>query len=290
MWTTVEEEIALSSHVEKFRKRAVVVDCLTLWLTNFFAREGAFSNVSREPQCEENGDGGTTNAEGTGSGDEAVAERALEQAKAEFDSLTKPYDVTYFFVTNELGSGTHGKTIMSRKFVDAQGWLNQYVAARADSVIHMVCGIPNTIKELPDQVHSGEPLSICSDPVKRKEAKMLDKFLSARKIRMDDNGYFLVKVDGAKGVIVASFHSCILNDKGEVCDLQGNKIPCRGTTNRPEPMKVWECRTAKELTAEIFERWEAGAELVSAGHAAYIGREAQKAEDCLYSGRPFQQD
>ena len=61
-------------------------------------------------------------------------------------------------------------------------------------------------------------------------------------------------------------------------------------SNRPEPMKTWECRTAKELTTEIFERWSLASELCTVGHAAYIGREAQKAEQCLYSGQHYQQD
>jgi len=87
---------------------------------------------------------------------------------------------------------------------------------------------------------------------------------------------------------MSAFAACILNDKGQVCDLEGNKIPCHGT-NRAEPMETWTGRTAKELTVDIFEQWQ-HATIVSVGHAAYIGREVQRAEYCLYSGEYYQQD
>ena len=116
---------------------------------------------------------------------------------------------------------------------------------------------------------------------------------ASHRMRMDSKGYFLVKADPVNCRIVASFHSCVVNDKGEVCDLAGVKIPCSGG-NSPEPMKIWKVRTAKELTTEIFERWEflEKAEL-TVSHAAYIGREAQKAEHCLYQSsglNKYQQD
>ena len=212
-----------------------------------------------------------------------AAKHALDKIKTEFDTLiSQCWDTTFVLVTNELGSGTHAATHITRKFVDAQGWFNQHVASQAQRVIYMVCGVPNIIK---DQVAATTvDKDSCSMISKEchEEAKMLDKFLSTQKLQMGEKGYFLIKVDRIKGVIVVSFHSCILNDKGEACDLDGNKIPCHGKS--PEPIKVWECRTAKELTTEIFERWSLSRKLdISVGHAAYIGREAQKAEYCLYS-------
>jgi hypothetical protein len=55
-------------------------------------------------------------------------------------------------------------------------------------------------------------------------------------------------------------------------------------------MKVWKGRTAKEITMKIFEQWEHAPNVVTVGHAAYIGREVQRAEHCLYSGIFYQQD
>jgi hypothetical protein len=110
-------------------------------------------------------------------------------------------------------------------------------------------------------------------------------------MKMDSKGYFMVKLE--EKYIVTSFYSCIVNDKGEVCDLRGKKIKCcgDGSSNRREPMKVWKGRTAKELTTAIFEEWEDVHKLdLTIGHSAYIGREVQRAEHCLYSNIPYQQD
>ena len=51
----------------------------------------------------------------------SASERALSNAKAEFDALISQWDATFVFVTNEIGSGLHATTSASRKFVDAQG-------------------------------------------------------------------------------------------------------------------------------------------------------------------------
>ncbi|MBQ9649980.1 MAG: bifunctional adenosylcobinamide kinase/adenosylcobinamide-phosphate guanylyltransferase [Prevotella sp.] len=112
-WTNIEEEMYLSRH--DLTSRVVVIDCVTLWLTNFF-----FANDSD-------------------------TDRSLEQAKAEFDKFTTP-EATYIFVTNEIGSGGVSDNAIQRKFTDLQGWMNQYIASRADEVILMVSGIPFKIK------------------------------------------------------------------------------------------------------------------------------------------------
>ena len=112
-WTNIEEEKFLSRH--DLAGRVIVVDCLTLWCTNFFFDL------------------------------ESDVDRALEAAKAEFDRFTAQ-DATFIFVTNEIGMGGTSDNEIQRKFTDLQGWMNQYVAASADEVILMVCGIPVKIK------------------------------------------------------------------------------------------------------------------------------------------------
>ena len=112
-WTNIEEETALSKH--DLTGRVAVVDCVTLWLTNFF-----FQNNSD-------------------------VDKSLEAAKAEFDAFTQ-HDATYIFVTNEIGSGGVSENAIQRKFTDLQGWMNQYIASRADEVILMVSGIAVKIK------------------------------------------------------------------------------------------------------------------------------------------------
>jgi adenosylcobinamide kinase/adenosylcobinamide-phosphate guanylyltransferase len=112
-WTNIEEETALSKH--DMTGRVVVIDCVTLWLTNFF-----FANDSTDI--------------------------SLELAKAEFDAFTSK-DATYIFVTNEIGSGGVSDNAIQRKFTDLQGWMNQYIAQKADEVILMVSGLPVVIKK-----------------------------------------------------------------------------------------------------------------------------------------------
>ena len=111
-WTNIEEEKYLSHH--DVSGRVVVIDCVTLRLTNFFFET-------------------------------SEVDHTLETVKAEFDRFTAQ-EATFIFVTNEIGSGGVSPNAVQRRFTDLLGWLNQYVAARADSVVLMVSGIPVTIK------------------------------------------------------------------------------------------------------------------------------------------------
>ncbi len=112
-WTNIEEEKQLSRH--KLAGRVIVVDCLTLWCTNFF-----FDN-----------DGQT--------------DLSLTQLKEEFDRFTAQ-DAVFIFVTNEIGMGGVSENDVQRHFTDLLGWMNQYAAERADEVVWMVSGIPVKIK------------------------------------------------------------------------------------------------------------------------------------------------
>ena len=120
-WTNIEEERLLSRH--DLTGRVVVVDCITLWCTNFF-----FDRTKAEWE-------------------QPTVEDALEELKAEFNRLTSQ-EATFIFVTNEIGSGGVSTDAVQRRFTDLQGWMNQYVAQRADEVILMVSGIAVKIKEL----------------------------------------------------------------------------------------------------------------------------------------------
>jgi len=111
-WTNIEEERQLSLH--DLSGRVAVIDCITLWLTNYF-----FENQE--------------------------VNETLGQVKAEFDRFTDQ-DATFIFVTNEIGSGGVSDNALQRKFTDLQGWMNQYVAERADEVVLMVSGIPVKVK------------------------------------------------------------------------------------------------------------------------------------------------
>ena len=64
---------------------------------------------------------------------------------SEFDRLTAQ-DATFLFVTNEIGLGGVSENKIQRRFTDLQGWMNQYIAERADEVVLMVSGIPVKVK------------------------------------------------------------------------------------------------------------------------------------------------
>lgn len=112
-WTNIEEEKQLSRH--DLSGRVVLVDCLTLWATNFFFDL------------------------------ESDVDRALAALQEEFDRFTAQ-DATFLLVTNEIGMGGTSDNAIQRRFTDLQGGMNQYAAARADEVILMVSGIPVKIK------------------------------------------------------------------------------------------------------------------------------------------------
>ncbi len=111
-WTNIEEEKYLSRH--DLAGRVAVIDCVTLWLTNFFFEQ-------------------------------KDVDQTLQAVKEEFDHFTAN-DGTFIFVTNEIGSGGVSVDAVQRRFTDLQGWMNQYIAQRADEVILMVSGIPVKVK------------------------------------------------------------------------------------------------------------------------------------------------
>lgn len=112
-WTNIEEEKHLGKH--DLTGRTVVIDCVTLWGTNFF-----FDNRSD-------------------------VELSLQQLKDEFTRLTRQ-EAYFIFVTNEIGLGGVSENEIQRKFADLQGWLNQFIASHANEVVLMVSGIPVKIK------------------------------------------------------------------------------------------------------------------------------------------------
>ena len=71
--------------------------------------------------------------------------RSTTSLVVEFNTLVEQ-DATFIFVTNELGMGGVSESRTQRLFTQLQGWMNQYVAARADRVTLMVSGLPLTVK------------------------------------------------------------------------------------------------------------------------------------------------
>ena len=113
-WENIEEERLLSKY--RMEHRVVLVDCVTLWATNFFF------------ECGE---------------DIEQAYSALEQ---EFCRFVEAEGATFIFVTNEIGWGGVSANSMQRSFSDLQGRVNQFIAAQANEVYLLVSGIPVRIK------------------------------------------------------------------------------------------------------------------------------------------------
>ncbi len=112
-WTNIEEEKQLSNH--RLENRVILVDCVTLWATNFF-----FDNNSD-------------------------VDLSLAMIKEEFDKLILQ-EAQFIFVSNEIGLGGTSENKAQRLFMDLQGWINQYIASKANRVYLMVSGIPLQVK------------------------------------------------------------------------------------------------------------------------------------------------
>ncbi len=112
-WTTIEEEKMISAVIPE--QATVVIDCVTLWLTNFF--------IDTKNNIEE----------------------SLRLAKEEITKLSK-LNATIIIISNEIGMGLHAQTESGRKFTELQGWVNQFIANKADKATFMVSGLPLTLK------------------------------------------------------------------------------------------------------------------------------------------------
>jgi adenosylcobinamide kinase/adenosylcobinamide-phosphate guanylyltransferase len=115
-WTTIEEPLKLAAALEAAAAHGqpVLVDCLTLWLSNLMHAGADVDEAT----------------------DEAL--RALDG-----------YGTPVVFVSNELGLGLVPETPLGRSFRDAMGRMNMAVAERADRVIFMAAGLPLLMKDRP---------------------------------------------------------------------------------------------------------------------------------------------
>jgi adenosylcobinamide kinase/adenosylcobinamide-phosphate guanylyltransferase len=114
-WTTVEEPLDLVGALGEAcgPDRAVLVDCLTLWLSNLM---GAERDVAAE----------------------------FERLLAALPGLAGPV----VFVSNEVGQGVVPDNALARAFVDHAGRLHQDLAAAAQRVVFMTAGLPQELKSI----------------------------------------------------------------------------------------------------------------------------------------------
>ena len=121
-WTVIEEPLEIGAAVEQHASACdvLLLDCLTLWLSNF---------------SWEHRDLGEADLRGA-----ALREVARVAAAARGAAHV-------IVVSNEVGCGLVPETSVGRLFRDLQGWVNQDAARAADWVYHVVAGIAVPIKQ-----------------------------------------------------------------------------------------------------------------------------------------------
>lgn len=113
-WITYEEPIKIADVIKNIEDRysVIVIDCLTLWLSNLFLSN---KNIEKE----------------------------IESFYCSLSIVRCPL----FIVSNEVGMGIVPDNELARQFRDMAGFLNQQVAEIADEVYMVVAGIPVKIKD-----------------------------------------------------------------------------------------------------------------------------------------------
>ena len=118
----------------------------------------------------------------------------------------------------------------------------------------------------------------------------LDERLSQRFITLDSCGYFLIKVDQQAGELVLEHFGNTIDEKGLAHDPDtGEVLSCRGGNGSRSASIVIRGRSAKDLGIKLTEG-DGPHPLSRLDHALYLGRELQKAEQCLREGRGYVQD
>lgn len=110
-WQTVEAPLDLPAAIKGCTEGTVLVDCVTLWLSNLL-----------------------------------LAEQDLDAAQAALLAAISTSPLPVFVVSNEVGQGLVPDNVLGRRFREAQGRLNVALAARADTVAQVIAGLPNILK------------------------------------------------------------------------------------------------------------------------------------------------
>ena len=112
-WTVVEAPLDLAAAIRSHCRPGapVLVDCVTLWLSNVL-----------------------------------LAERDVAACVDELIDAVSAAAGTLILVSNEVGMGIVPDNALARRFRDAAGWANQRLAAVADEVVFMAAGLPLVLK------------------------------------------------------------------------------------------------------------------------------------------------
>ena len=119
--------------------------------------------------------------------------------------------------------------------------------------------------------------------------KLLDDKLSRRQIELDPKGYFLIKLDSLTNELILEHYLNNIDSKGRAIDPESGKpIGCKDKRSN-QPSNIFRGKSAKEVGIKISEGHDPFP-ISRLDHAIYIGRELQRAEQCLKTGEKYIQD
>ncbi|MCB2339534.1 bifunctional adenosylcobinamide kinase/adenosylcobinamide-phosphate guanylyltransferase [Clostridium estertheticum] len=126
-WTTYEGFYDLDKAVEKYDISNILLDCVTIMITNLMFKEKIdFDKISM-----------------------GKIDELLDDIKTQFEKLilkARVANINLVMVTNEVGSGLVPENKLSRVFRDIAGFVNQYIASQSDEVYLVSCGLPLKLK------------------------------------------------------------------------------------------------------------------------------------------------
>ena len=116
-WQVIEEPLNLADVIRQNSQpeHCLLIDCLTLWLTNCLYSSEATSS-------------------------------SWQQQKSDFLAALSQAQGRIIMVSNEVGQGIVPMGELSRRFVDESGWLHQAIARQAERVVFVTAGIPQVLK------------------------------------------------------------------------------------------------------------------------------------------------
>ena len=122
-WETLEVPLGIAPHVKKIQSEVVILDCITLLLSNLLMQFVKDDLV-----------------------DEALFMQSIQKEIIDLLSTIRASNQHWLIVSNEVGLGLVPPYQMGRVYRDGLGWANQRLTREADKVIFMVAGIPTAIK------------------------------------------------------------------------------------------------------------------------------------------------
>lgn len=122
-WETLEIRLGIAAHLERIQSEVVILDCITLLVTNLLMQFVKDDLV-----------------------DEAPFIQAVQKEMEELLSALRTKDQHWLVISNEVGLGLVPPYQMGRVYRDGLGWANQRLAREAEKVLFMVAGIPMVVK------------------------------------------------------------------------------------------------------------------------------------------------